>query len=221
MENPQDPKQEPVQDQKPEEPKEDPKPAKHVPLETHEKLLSEKKHWAEKARLLEAKLEEEQIAKMKEKEDIKGLNETYAKKIEELNKKLQQAEEADAKKVKYAHVKKEWQKLGLNDDKVAEKLFSLVNLDAIKIDRDLNVVLNHEEEAKRVYEDFKPIFGASAPRPNHAAPQSAPVNATIEEYNRLLQSGEWKKMSKADQHAFTAKIYEAGGVKVKSRLIGS
>lgn len=193
---------------------------KFVPRDVYEKLMIEKKNWADKAKAMEAKLEEENLTKMKEKDDQKGLNELLNKKVSELNDQLKKREEEDERKVKYAKVKQEWQKLGLNDDNTAEKLFNMVNLNSIKIDKELNVVLGHEDEAKRIYEDWKPVFGAAATaKANHAAPMSKPIVATVEEYNRLLKSGEWRKLSKAEQHAFVAKIYEAHGVIAKSKLI--
>jgi len=135
-----------------------------------QKLLKEKQNWAEKARkeseekaALSAKLQEIETARLKEKDDQKGLAEMYQKKYVELETKLKEQEAEQQRAIKLTQVKREWEKLGLKDANAAEKLLKLVDLDKIKYDPDLKITLGQEEEAKRIFEDFKPIFSGDSP----------------------------------------------------------
>jgi len=195
----------------PEAPKEKPK-EEFVPRETYEKLLSEKKNYAEKAKLVEQELETIKTNQMKEKEDYKAMYEMSLKKATELDVKLKEREENETKSIKLTKIKQEWEKMGLRDSQSAEQLLKIVNLDAIKYDSELKVVLGAEEEAKRISESFMPMFKGTSAKPSHDAPQGTPADVSIDAYNKMVMSPEWRKMSKQDQHAYTAKVYEKMGV---------
>lgn len=187
-----------------------------------QKLLREKQNWAEKARkeaeekaTLAAKLQEIETARLKEKDDQKGLAEMYQKKYIELETKLKEQEAEQQRAIKLTQVKREWEKLGLKDTGAADKLLKLVDLDKIKYDPDLKITLGQEEEAKRIFEDFKPLFSGDAPRADHSAPKGAPASVSIDGYKQMLKDGTFRKMSKDEQNAYVAKLYESQGMTVK------
>jgi hypothetical protein len=194
---------------------EQPTKSENVSREAYEKALAEKRNFAEKAKAVEAELEKIKTEQLKEKEDFKAMYEMAAKKVQDYEAQIQFAENEKTKAIKLTQVKREWEKLGLKDSKASETLLKLVDVEKIKFDKDLNLVLGHEEEAKRVFEDFKPLFGASSSRPDHSAPSSGPVSYTIEAYRQALRDGSFAKMSKDDQKDYISKIFQSGGVSVK------
>jgi hypothetical protein len=201
-----------------------PAPAPEAPENdsAFQKLLKEKQNWAEKARkeseekaALSAKLQEIETSRLKEKDDQKGLAEMYQKKYVELETKLKEQEAEQQRAIKLTQVKREWEKLGLKDAGQADKLLRLVDLEKIKYDPDLKITLGQEEEAKRIFEDFKPLFSGDAPRADHSAPKGAPASVSLDGYKQMLKDGSFKKMSREEQNSYVAKLYEAQGMTVK------
>jgi hypothetical protein len=186
-----------------------------VPRETYEKLMAEKKNWAEKAKAVETELETIKTAQLKEKEDYKAMYEMSQKKAQEYEVKLKEREEAENRAIKLTKVKQEWSKLGLKDSEPADALLQIVNLDAVKYDPELKVVLGAEEEAKRIFEKFQPMFKTGSPKPNHDAPQGIPATVSMESYSKAIKDGSFAKLSKDEQRKYISKLYEAGGAKVK------
>lgn len=194
---------------------ETPPEAKVVPRETYEKLLAEKKNYAEKAKAVEQELEAIKTAQLKEKEDYKAMYEMSVKKAQEYEVKLKEREEQETRAIKLTKVKQEWQKLGLKDQEPAEAMLELVKLDAVKYDPELKVVLGAEEEAKRIFEKFQPMFKGITAKPNHDAPQGVPADVSIESYKRMLADGSFKKMTPVQQREYEQKLYQAHGAALK------
>lgn len=188
---------------------------KVVPRETYEKLMAEKKNWSEKAKLVEQELEAIKTQQLKEKEDYKAMYEMSQKKSMEYEAKLKEREEQETRAIKLTKVKQEWSKLGLNSVEPVEAMLDLVKLDAVKYDPELKVVLGAEEEAKRIFEKFQPMFKGISAKPNHDAPQGVPADVSIESYKRMLADGSFKKMAPSEQRAFEQKLYQASGITTK------
>lgn len=188
---------------------------KVVPRETYEKLMAEKKNWSEKARATEAELEAIKTQQLKEKEDYKAMYEMSQKKAQEYEAMLKQKDEAETRAIKLTKVKQEWNKLGLKDAEPVEAMLDLVKLDAVKYDPELRVVLGAEEEAKRIFEKFQPMFKGMGAKPNHDAPQGVPADVSIESYKRMLADGSFKKMSPIQQKEYEQKLYTANGMTLK------
>jgi hypothetical protein len=186
-----------------------------VSREAYEKTLAEKRNFAEKAKTLEAELEKIKTAQLKEKEDFKSMYEMAAKKAQDLETQIQAVEAEKTRSIKLTQVKREWEKLGLKDSKTADGLLKLIDLEKVKYDSDLKIVLGHEEEAKRVFEDFKPLFAGETPRADHSAPKGTPVSISVEGYKQALKDGSFNKMSKEEQKSYLAKVYESQGVTVR------
>jgi DNA segregation ATPase FtsK/SpoIIIE-like protein len=187
-----------------EEPKKD--KGDKVSREAYEKVLTEKKNLAEKARRLEEEKAEIEKQKLKEKEDYKAMYEMTEKSKLELEARLKEVAEKEVKEYKFGALKKEWEKMGLKDSKQAEALFKLSNVEALKFDEEHKVVLGVEEEARRIKETFSPLFGASSTGVAHDAPKGAPSSLTLEQ---------WRQMSPSDKKANEAALYQSLGIKLR------
>lgn len=192
-----------------------PEENKYVPKDAHEKLMAEKKNWADKAKTLEQELETFKLNILKEKDDQKGINEILLKENQTLKSKLTEREEAETKAIKYTKIKQEWQKLGLKDSEPADAMLELVKIDAVKYDPELRVVLGAEEEAKRIFEKFQPMFKTFGNKPNHDAPQGTPSEVSIESYRQMLADGSFNKMTPAQQKEYQSKLYASRGIELK------
>lgn len=177
-----------------------------VSREAYEKVLREKKNLSEKTKALELEKETLTKAQLKEKEDYKAMYELTEKKAKELEEKISAQTQKEVQSRKYTEMKKEWAKMGLKDDKQAEALFRLANVEALKYDEEHQIVLGVEEEAKRVKELMSPLFGNLSAGTNHDAPKGAPVNLSLES---------WKQMSPADRKKHEADLYKSLGVTLR------
>ena len=183
-----------------------------IPRAHADKILQEKKNWAEKAKAAEAQLEALRMQQLKEKDDQKALAETYLKKSQELEQQLQSIKQKEVQNYKFTHFKKELEKMGLRDPKQAEAFFKLSNQEAMKYDEDHGIVLGHEEEAKKIRDLIPQAFGQSMAGVNHAAPQGAPSTINMETYNAMIKDGSFHKLSKLEQREITSKLWSSFGV---------
>lgn len=186
-----------------------------VPRETFEKLLTEKKNYAEKTKALEARLQEIETAKLKEKEDFKTMYELTQKKAQELEQQLASIEQEKVNSRKLSKLTEEFKKMGVKDPTTLEALLKLSQTDALKYDPETNVVLGIEDEAKRVKSMIPVAFGSVSAAASHDAPQGAPSAVTMEQYNKMIADGSFFKMSKEEQKAFTAKLYNSLGINLR------
>jgi len=186
-----------------------------VSRDAYEKLLQEKRNTAEALKKEREFREQIEQDRLKEKDDQKGLADLYKKQLDEMQSLREQDRLEREKAIKYTKVKEELEKLGLRDADKARKLFSLVDQSAIKYDDENKVVLGYEEQVKKLYEDFKPMFTGDVIKPNHDAPRSVPQEFTVEAYQKFVMSPEWRKLSMAEQKEYTSKIYASLGVTTK------
>lgn len=188
---------------------------KFVPKETYDKLFSEHRNWREKAKATDAELQAIKMAQMEKDNNLKGVNEALLKRLQEKEDEIKRRDEQETRAIKLTKVKQEWNKLGLKDAEPVEAMLDLVKLDAVKYDPELKVVLGAEEEAKRIFEKFQPMFKGLGAKPNHDAPQGAPADVSIDSYRRMLADGSFKKMTPVQQREYEQKLYSASGLTLK------
>lgn len=180
-----------------------------------DKILTEKKNYAKMVTELTTKVKEFEEAVHKAKDDQKAIAEMKTKEAEEWKSKFLDTQNKIQTAAKISAVKKEFEKMGLKDSKAIESIVSLVKVDAIKFDEDNQVVLGAEDEAKRIKESLPMVFSPAAPKMNHDAGGGAPVEVSVEAYQKLVLSPEWRKMSRQQQDEYTAKVSQSLGMAVR------
>jgi len=186
-----------------------------VPKSHFEKVLTEKKNAMQALNDERAKVANLTAESLKAKDDWKTIAEIAQKESLEIKTQYEGLKIQRTNEVKLTAVKREFEKMGLSDSKTFDTIQGLINIDGLKYDEDHKLVLGVEEEAKRIRDAIPQLFGQSKPGAMHSAPKGAPADVSVDEYQRMIADGSWRKMSKVEQHAYTAKIYEKMGVTAK------
>jgi hypothetical protein len=162
-----------------------------------DKVLTEKKNamqslteLKQKVMTYEAQLKETEEARLKEKEDWKSYAELKVKEAQEANTKFQALETKLQTQVKIGAIKKEFEKLGIKDNKLVEGIVPLLKLDMIKYDENTQTVIGAEDEVKRIKESLPQIFMVqSAAKVNHDASNNAPQTYSVEKFKEMARKG--------------------------------
>lgn len=185
---------------------------KVVPRETFDKLLTEKKNYAEKTKALEAELQAIKTQQLKEKEDYKTMYELTLKEKQALETEKMEFKNQQITNKKLAAIKKELEKMGAKEPQTLEGLLKLAEVNAIKYDEETNVVFGSEEEAKRIKSMIPAAFGTMSAAASHEAPKGNPESFNMDAYNKMVADGSFLKLSKEQQRAYTAKLYATLGI---------
>ena len=189
-----------------EKPEEKPIDENEKPLDPlAQKLLNEKKNWQSRAKTAEEELAKVKEEKMKADNNWKAIAEEKEKEAIAWKEKHIKQESFIKNQVKETAVRKELTKLGI-DSKFMDKTVKLVDLDSINYDEETGVVVGADIQAKKLHEEFTPLFGKKNEKVDHGAPNGTPEKLTIEEYRKLpLKDRKEKKieLAKALGHTFT------------------
>lgn len=165
------------------------------PLNDHvRKILTEKKNYQEKTRVLEEEIRKLKEDKMREQQDFKLLAETKELEAQEWKTKYTEKEELIKKSLKLSSVKKEIVKLGC-DSKYVDEVTRLINMDQVSYDEETGVCTGAEEQAKILYNKFTPLFGKTVVGVNQDAPAGNLGPLTTEEWSKLPKEERVKRRS--------------------------
>ena len=136
-----------------------------------EKILKEKKNAMERIRELEAKLKNEEDAKLIEKENWKTLAEQKDKEAKDWQEKFTSAQRMIEDSAKISEIKNELLKNGLNQGYV-DVAMKLVDLNSVIFDRENKIVTGTENAVKMIKEKVPVLFQKQTPGVDHSAPAS-------------------------------------------------
>lgn len=148
-----------------------------------QKLLTEKKNWAEKARQLEAELKARDEKSLIEKEEWKTLAENRQKELDEYKTQVETFQNTLKTEKKKEALKTELSKLGFDQKYFTEGLVAEY-MPKLKIDEDTGFVGGAVEVAQSLKEKFQPLFGGAAVGVNNSAPSTGQP-LSLEQWRKL------------------------------------
>lgn len=179
-----------------------------------EKLLKEKKNTVMRNQALEKELEElkqwkaeAEESRLKEQEKWKEMYEKRDIEKKELLEKLNQTEKSIFDGHKVNALKSELNKLGIKENYL-EKAVKLVDLDSIRLDNETSTVVNADEHAKAIYDEWSDLFGQSNTNVSHDS--TDPVGTS-----GPMSIEDWRKLPLAEKKKRQADVFKANGIELR------